>query len=249
MRFLGTSVSARLRLMLGLKDLESFFQEKWFYEIKSFVTNSIYLVKIKPLPKPLCKSNLPISSQMKAHKWKAMKSNILSQESMFFLLFSITTSQNLSYVLLFKDEDSSFFFCQHWTSPFIITHKTLILNHHSSHGKLDVPHNGEKLRPNELGHICTSWVSCFISTHSPCQLENEGLNLNWWFILAQLSHQLCSHILLVFSLWPMLTKLCHPLIRMGGWCLPQMCTAVCNPQNKCSQLRSVSSLCCLTTEG
>lgn len=141
------------------------------------------------------------------------------------------------------------FFSQHWTSPFIITHRTLTVNHHSSHGKLDVPHNGEKLRPSELRHICTSWVSCFISTHSTCQLENEGLNLNWWFTLAQLSHQLCSHILLVFSLWPMLTKLCHPLIRMGGWCLAQMCTAACNPQNKCSQLRSVSSLCCLTTEG
>jgi len=91
---------------------------------------------------------------------------------------------------------------------------------------------------SEMRHVCTSWGCCLISTHSPCQLENEGLNLNWWFISVQLSHQLCSHVTLVFSLWPLLTKLCLPLMRMGCWCPAQMLTAVCNSWNKRRQLRA-----------
>lgn len=84
--------------------------------------------------------------------------------------------------------------------------------------------------------FCASWICCLISTHNACLLEGEGLNPNWWFISVQLSHQLWSHIVLVFSLWPLLSKLCHPLTRTGCWCLARTCAAACSLWNKCSQL-------------
>lgn len=84
--------------------------------------------------------------------------------------------------------------------------------------------------------FCASWIRCLISTHSPCQLEGEGLNPSWWFISVQLSHQLWSHIVLVFSLRPLLSKLCHPLTRTGCWCLARTSAAACILWNKCSQL-------------
>lgn len=98
------------------------------------------------------------------------------------------------------------------------------------------PHAGEQLRYSEMRHVCTSWARCCTSSLS--QHQNEGLNSNWWFILVQLSCQPCSHVILVFSLWLLLAKFCHPLMRMGCRCLARTCTAACDPQNKHSQLGS-----------
>lgn len=86
--------------------------------------------------------------------------------------------------------------------------------------------------------FCTSWICCLISTPHPCQPENERSNLNWWFISVQLSHRLSSHIVFIFPLRALLSKLCHPLMSMGCRRLAWMRTAACSPWNKRSRLRS-----------
>lgn len=137
---------------------------------------------------------------MKAHKWRTVKIHILSQQIVFFpFVFYYHISKSV-LPDTFQKWRFLLSFWQPRTSPFHITHRTLIVNQQSSHGKPDVPRSGEQLRCSEMRHVCSSWGCCLISPHSPCQ----GLTL----LIDSCTAELCSHMYI-------LSGLCW---QRGCWC-------------------------------
>lgn len=129
---------------------------------------------------------------MKAHKWRAVKIYILSQQSVFSFYFLLPHLKICP----------SWHFPKMKIPPFPLTASDFPFAHkpQNSHSESAIQSReawcASLWRAAEMQWNEASWGCCLISPHSPCQ----RLTLLIDFCTAEL----CSHI--IFSLWPLLTK-------------------------------------------
>lgn len=86
----------------------------------------MYLVKPQSIYKPLCKSHLSISSQMKAHKLRTVKIHILSQQAAFFSFYFLLPHLKICPPCHFPNMK---------TPPFLLTASDFPFPHNPGHSR------------------------------------------------------------------------------------------------------------------